>query len=62
MFSIGTKISRTDLIAGSSTTGADVNRILTVLKSYLAYFRFVLQRRAKAAADEEEDPFIYPHS
>jgi hypothetical protein len=39
-----------------------MNRILSVLKSYLAYFRLVLQRRAKAAADEEEDPFIYPHS
>jgi hypothetical protein len=39
-----------------------MNRILAVLKSYAAYFRLVLQRRAKAAADEEEDPFIYPHS
>ncbi len=39
-----------------------MNKVLAVLKSYLAYFRLVLQRRAKAAADEEEDPFIYPHS
>jgi len=39
-----------------------MNRILDILKSYMAYFRLVLQRRAKAAADEEEDPFIYPHS
>jgi len=39
-----------------------MNRILAVLKSYLAYLRFVVKRRAKVAADEEEDPFIYPHS
>jgi hypothetical protein len=39
-----------------------MNRIVAVLKSYLAYFRLLSQRRAKAAADEEEDPFIYPHS
>jgi hypothetical protein len=39
-----------------------MNRILSVLKSYMAYFRHLVQRRAKAAADEEEDPFIYPHS
>lgn len=39
-----------------------MNKVLAVLKSYLAYFRHLLQRRAKAAADQEEDPFIYPHS
>jgi hypothetical protein len=39
-----------------------MNRILAVLKSYLAYFRQLLQRRRRAAAAEEDDPFIYPHS
>jgi len=39
-----------------------MNRIVSALKSYLAYFRLILKRRAKAAADSEEDPFIYPHS
>ena len=36
--------------------------IIATVKSYLAYFRGILKRRAKAAADSEEDPFIYPHS
>jgi cbb3-type cytochrome oxidase subunit 3 len=30
--------------------------------NWLAYLRHVLRRRAKAAADNESDPFIYPHS
>ena len=36
--------------------------IIAAFKSYLAYLRHILRRRAKAAADSEEDPFIYPHS
>jgi hypothetical protein len=39
-----------------------MNRIVAALKSYLGYLKYVLRRRAKAAADSEEDPFIYPHS
>jgi hypothetical protein len=36
--------------------------ILATLKSYAAYVRHLLRRRAKAASDKESDPFIYPHS
>lgn len=39
-----------------------MNRFVAAFKSYLAYLKHVLRRRAKAAADSEEDPFIYPHS
>lgn len=39
-----------------------MNKVLAILRSYLAYFRQRLQRRSKAAALEEDDPFIYPHS
>lgn len=39
-----------------------MNRIVAALKSYIAYLQYVLRRRAKSAADDEEDPFIYPHS
>jgi hypothetical protein len=39
-----------------------MNKVLAILRSYLAYFRLRLQRRSKAAANEEDDPFIYPHS
>lgn len=35
--------------------------LLAVFRSYLSYFRAQMQRRRKAAADDEEDPFIYPH-
>lgn len=39
-----------------------MNRFVAALKSYLAYFKLILHRRSKAAADRKEDPFIYPHS
>jgi hypothetical protein len=39
-----------------------MNRIVAALKSYISYLQHVLRRRAKSAADDEEDPFIYPHS
>jgi len=35
--------------------------ILAVLRSYWGYLRHIGRRRAKAAADRDSDPFIYPH-
>jgi hypothetical protein len=39
-----------------------MHAIGTAFRNYLAYLRHILRRRAKAVADGEDDPFIYPHS
>ena len=36
--------------------------LFDAIGNWLAYLRHVLHRRAKAAADGDSDPFIYPHS
>ena len=39
-----------------------MNGIRAAFRNYMAYLRHLLRRRAKSAADDEADPYIYPHS
>lgn len=39
-----------------------MNIVLTAFRNYMAYLQHLLRRRAKSAADDDADPFIYPHS
>lgn len=39
-----------------------MNSILAAFRNYMAYLQHMLRRRAKSAADDDADPFIYPHS
>ena len=36
--------------------------LVAAIGNWLAYLRHVVHRRAKLAADNDSDPFIYPHS
>jgi hypothetical protein len=52
------------MIAGTNTGHREraMHSILAAFRNYWRYLTHLSRRRAKAAADRDSDPFIYPHS